>query len=255
MRTNLSASFAQVPPAGPISGRARIIARNTFRYQTTAGAEIVRLHLTDVVTRDAKGRITLNSGGWKTKTTNDRINLGLQGTPYRLIAGRNGWEVARLGEGESYAWNARERVPFYDGIKLPDAFGAKARLKAEREAAKAAKLKERIKTYVTKNIRKGVPLAPPDSGDCWHCLMFDAVKPGSNPYTANESPQRNSADHLLSHIRENYLPGSLIVNAFRDSGSTDYAAQLFAFGATGPNVTETRRKVRRYLQKRLGLTF
>lgn len=255
MRTNLGTSFQTKAPIGAIAGRARIIARNTFRYTTADGCEVTRLHLTDVCVRDAKGRITLTSGGWKTKTTNDRINIGLQGTPYRLVASRAGWMITQAREGES-VWDTPNRVPFYDGIRLPDAFG-RSRAKAEREQAKAAKLQATIRDYVTRNIQRGKPLAPPDSGDCWHCSMFDAVKEGENSYTANPATVKGDPSHLLSHMtkRENYLPGSLIVNAFRDAGRTDFAARLFAFGDKGPDVTQTRRIVRRYLQKRLGLPY
>lgn len=48
------------------------IANNTYKIDTPDGY-IIRLHNTDIVTVHGNS-ITLNSGGWKTKTTKERIN-------------------------------------------------------------------------------------------------------------------------------------------------------------------------------------
>jgi len=51
------------------------VANNTFRYQGPKGLDHIRLHATDILIQDhKKGRLTVNTGGWNTLTTRDRIH-------------------------------------------------------------------------------------------------------------------------------------------------------------------------------------
>jgi hypothetical protein len=54
--------------------RSRKIANNTYLERRQDGVIAVRLHNTDVVTLYSDGRVVLNSGGWRTSTTAQRIN-------------------------------------------------------------------------------------------------------------------------------------------------------------------------------------
>lgn len=70
----------------------------------------VRLHRTNIVTFYADGRIMLNTGGWTTPTTKDRINQFISG---------NVW--SRKGEWFIYQYNdkgERFSLRFHDGIVL-----------------------------------------------------------------------------------------------------------------------------------------
>src|SRR6188768_2137912 len=78
------------------------IANNTVKYERANGDVVYRLHNTDVVTKHANGTFTLNSGGWKTVTTKDRINLY---APARVHSDKGVWYV-------------RNGVPFYDGMRV-----------------------------------------------------------------------------------------------------------------------------------------
>ncbi|AFU88327.1 hypothetical protein CcrSwift_gp334 [Caulobacter phage CcrSwift] len=49
-------------------------ARNTLDYTTSDGVRRVRLHDTDVLTFHVNGAVEINTGGWNTLTTRDRIN-------------------------------------------------------------------------------------------------------------------------------------------------------------------------------------
>jgi hypothetical protein len=51
----------------------KLIANNTVRIILQDGTETIRLHRTNIVTKK-NGVYTLNSGGWRTLTTKDRIN-------------------------------------------------------------------------------------------------------------------------------------------------------------------------------------
>lgn len=253
-RTNLSTSFQTVPPVAPIAGRAKIIARNTFRYSTESGATVTRLHFTDIVQAMPGGRFKLDSGGWRTMTTKDRINEALRGTGFVVVSDRGVWFVA-AGPSHAHDYGAAvsDRVAFYDGMVLPDAFTS-ARGKAEREAERQRKLKAEIKRFVCEGIPSGKPIPTPDAGDCWLCSMFDAEPPATreaNGHTVID-PSTKDSGHLLEHVREGYMHGSLIVNAMRRAGFTDAGISLICYG-TRPDHKRTRAAVQRYLKARLGL--
>lgn len=83
---------------------------NTYRYDYEDGTIVWRLHNTDVVTKLPDGRYVLNSGGWRTVTTKERIN---RYAPVRVWSHKGEWYVYENGE-----W----REPFYDGIIVGSAY-------------------------------------------------------------------------------------------------------------------------------------
>jgi len=92
----------------------KIKENNTLLIHYADNTNAIRLHNTDVVTVNKRpfplcNTITLNSGGWKTRTTKDRIN---KYTPqnYEVIQRNKKWYVIdRYQDLE---------IPFYDGITL-----------------------------------------------------------------------------------------------------------------------------------------
>lgn len=52
----------------------RKLANNTYLEEAEDGAFAIRLHSTRIVTFYESGRIKLDTGGWRTVTTKDRIN-------------------------------------------------------------------------------------------------------------------------------------------------------------------------------------
>src|SRR3954454_13693188 len=83
----------------------RPIANNTRLVRHAPDRIAVRFHATDVVTYCADGTTELNSGGWLTVTTKDRIN-GF--SPARVYSERGEWHVYKGGEA---------RARFFDGIR------------------------------------------------------------------------------------------------------------------------------------------
>lgn len=253
MRTPLSSQFTpeQIRATG-----AKFIARNTSR-RIESGAEVIRLHATDIV-RIRKGdkvRLALNSGGYRTMVTKDRINAAINPHGFTVFSGRDGWRVGR-GSG----WHCDgPSVPFYDGMTLPAALD-KPTVKGEKAARAERKLKAEIKAFADK-LDSEVPL--PDAGDCFLCA-FERAK--IVPDTSRESfhgraqtlPAPNEgADHLREHIREGYMHGSLILNALLFHGYTEEGARMFFSGAyrgDRRDIARLKQCLRRYLGKRLGLT-
>jgi signal peptidase I len=84
------------------------VGHKTKLFEEADGSWRVKYHATDVISFNAKDQsYTLNSGGWLTKTTKERINQYLPGDSY--ISQKNfEWTVHY--EGES--------IPFEDGMVL-----------------------------------------------------------------------------------------------------------------------------------------
>lgn len=72
---------------------------------------VVRLHDTDVVTLHPNGSYTLNSGGWRTVTTKDRIN---RYAPVAVFQRKGQWFVAA--HQSTGGWDFDNAVPFEDGM-------------------------------------------------------------------------------------------------------------------------------------------
>lgn len=227
-RQTKQSAFNGKPPAS-----ARKVANNTFSYTTEDGCEVFRLHKTDVVTRLPDGRIKLDSGGWKSVTTKDRMNLFAgAGTDrfsnFCIFSGKGGWRVARRGE-----WD--KSVAFYDGMILPDALdNPSAEDQSDQREAEAKKLKKEIATFA-KLYEKGIPM--PGAGDCWLCKM----------------PDNGDTEHLRDHMREGYAHGTLAVNAMRWAGHKDDSIRFHVERDFASHIVV--RAVRRYLQFKLGLTY
>lgn len=242
MNTTVKESFANVQG---VVGRPKKIGNNTFQYQREDGARVFRLHKTDIAVHNPKdGSWTLNSNGWRTVTTKARFN---DLTPYRVSSNKGIWYVS---DGE-------REVPYYDGITLPHAF--KDADKASEQAKREIELKAKIKKFLAKTIVEGQELPQPHNGDCWMCLMFDQEQPvgerGFSGWAADkvvDRSQNRDTDHLLSHIEEHYMHGSLIVNAFRAAGYKDLGISLICYGSR-PDYARVRKVVGMYLKRRLGL--
>lgn len=229
-----------------MEGKGRIVARNTWRYRTTDGIEHVRLHGTDIVEFLPKGRVRLNSGGWKTVTTKDRIDSF---SGYRIFSRKGTWLVCEPGQ-----WD--KAVPFFDGMILPDALKMPP-AKAERLLAKEEKLKARIKAVVAKKIVSGKAVPQPNNGDCLFC-QIERSQHIERLETGNyDSPRPDvGGDHIAAHIREGYIHGSLILNAYLDAGYKPFRwqwdSERVERGDTSA-LRDMRRIVTRFLKRRMGL--
>lgn len=90
------------------SSRDRVkIANNTYLERRGPQLLAVRFHATDVLTFTPH-YVELNSGGWFTMSTRDRLEYG----PCRIHADRLGWQVVPKGN----AWG--DGHPYYDGIRV-----------------------------------------------------------------------------------------------------------------------------------------
>jgi hypothetical protein len=198
---------------------AKFINNNTLKIEYLDGTTAIRLHDTDIITFAGKD-IILNSGGWKTRTTKERINE---------------YSPANISQNKSL-WYIKDKL-FYDGCKVNqtgDMISKPIRINEN----KLNKLKKQITKYCNLVTKDNLPL--PDSGDCWDCSF--KTKDGKT------MGELSGSDHLLSHLKENYLHGSILVNAMRESGYNDTQIGLHYQMKWNDYF---KRALRKYLTKRL----
>jgi hypothetical protein len=174
------------------STRKRKLGNNTYLavYPDHYG---VRLHSTDVV-EFWPDRIVLNSGGWKTVTTKDRINSY---SNIRVWSERGVWYCSTNGH----------EYPFADGISFHENGTVTGAGDADGGGRLRKQIAKYVKGYVAAFIEGQIPA--PSGGDCWGCYLVDKNgKPGMGK------------DHFLEHFRESYYVPSLLNLAARDEASS-----------------------------------
>jgi hypothetical protein len=231
----------------------RIVARNTRLVRRGSTDIAVQLHATDVVTHHTGGSFTVDSGGYRTVTTKDRIN---RFTPIGFyVYSRAGKWFARIGDaGESSDFDHGRHVEYFDGMTVDADAGTVTNpedapnfdtIDAENAAT------ERLIADYVKGIdatTAGEILASAPAGDCFYCLLRDT---GSGKPLGDEI---GNTDHLRSHLAERYYMQSLIRNAYADRYPhpalvAGVDLQALATGKRGGG--DIRREVRRYLRRRL----
>lgn len=196
----------------------RKLGNNT--YLERRGVDIaVRLHSTDIVTFHPDGSATLNSGGWQTVTTKDRINA---------------FSEARLYQ-KSGIWYVSSAL-YHDGMKI-DADGNPINAASPERYEKAKKqIDKMVSAYIRGFIAdaKENGIQGPSSGDCWGCCMRD-VATGKTVM---------GVGHILEHFRENYYVPSLLINALSDRGDP---ASVFQYFRSRPEAFRT--DLQRYFRR------
>ena len=213
----------------------KIIDSNTVKYVRPDGVTVIRLHRTDILTFPKRGGVIFNSGGWKTKITKERMNSYQHEA--QIIQDKGLWYISSTYHA---AWNKDEWTPFFDGIKVKDARIVNPKKTANNKDKKLLKL---ISGYC-KEIRNMEELPMPSPGDCWYCSMKtqDGESMGDS---------FNDKDHLLNHLKEKYVHGSLIVNALEWAGYHDSAIAYIWKNSQSSVILA----IRGYFKSKLGLAY
>lgn len=185
--------------------KSRKLANHTYLVRDTNENNIaVKYHQTNVVILWTNGTTTLDSGGWRTKTTKERLN-----------------DYGNAGISQKAGiWYMKDGSLFYDGMVLRDGIPTKPETgtRTERQE-KQAKYKAKLyaKGY-TEALQQG--LVPyPSAGDCWYCL-FSRNNPNGN----------FGIEHIENHIVEQYYVPSLLVNAAHAAGYSNMQIALMGLG-------------------------
>jgi len=179
------------------NAQSKKLANNTYLHRRGDNIAI-QLHSTDIATFTPNGDIILNSGGWHTSTTKERINMAIGN---RLSQVNGVWYIGD--------------VRFADGIIIHANGKITGGIKDNPKQDKAIKAK--VKKYA-QLCADAVPLPIPNSGDCWMCLMQTQDKQTLGDVI--------KSDHIDSHLKEHYIVPSLVLNALKEAGNTDFILTL-----------------------------
>lgn len=192
-------------------------------------AYAVRLHSTQVLVAWSDGSVMLQTGGWFSMTTKERMHHYLPSDV--SVSSRKGeWNVSRTSwvygpATDAEPWGTSKRtahwdVTYADGIVLDSVGGAlvpRVGTYPTEDAAKAAKiakaaLRRDVKNYVhnvqvvldawSETLRNGGHINT--GGDCFYCQGL---------VTSMSGERVSDNGHLWSHLRENYLPACLLLAA------------------------------------------
>lgn len=219
----------------------------------------ILLHNTYVVKFFPNGDVELNTGGWYTVTTKDRIN-GY--SPVNVYSDKGLWKCypnpqmkqsypqwpryedyeggyddpkytaaceAASEKSDKYFEELKESrakltVPFFDGIRFNKKGECVNGMPADkwREYEQVvADLRKSIRLYVDRFYRtlKKDGIDVPSAGDCWECAMV--TNTGETLGDAG-----GTHNHLLYHMEENYFVPSLLVNAVKAKGYQPYGVAI-----------------------------
>ena len=187
---------------GRPKGQRRKINNNTYLERRDVNTVALKLHDTDIVTYHEDGTVVLDTGGWKTLTTRDRMRTGLpEGFSMRQEKGQ--WFIVK---GDPWDPSA-QRWLFVDGMMIKDeeVYGG---IRADKEIMKA-QMKERraAKKYARDFIdalRAG-DVPAPSGGDCWVCAMKDEK--------GHHALEDDAAEHMREHMKEGYFVPTIITEA------------------------------------------
>ena len=223
-------------------------ANNTVEYATKDGTRYIRLHDTDIITFLPNGDIMLDSGGWQTVTTKDRMNRFLDCG--KICQERKIW----------YLWMKDKKYTYKDGMVIHE----DGSVSGAGSADKLKNIQKQIKKYVDGYCNElfSGNLPPPSRADCWHCALVEehTLRPMGEVF--------QDKSHIISHFEKEYYVPSLVVNAIRDCGASKAAEHYLAycFGMTEPRVEwwevewwegvaseQIKKALSRYLHRQLGL--
>lgn len=191
--------------------------------------EIVRYQDIDIVTKSlSNGHVILYSGGFRTMTTKENINraMNIWGIPVHITQSKSIWYVHNV---------IGDRHAFYDNMEL-DEFGVVLDSKDKAVQNEAKHYQKLIKEYMRelKRIHTEQGRYPePGAGDCWLCMS-------GVPY--------DFAEHVIQHLEEKYIQGSLILRALLNNG---YREEQLPFVYQMQYAVE--RSVRKYLKRSVGV--
>lgn len=235
--------------------KSRLVDNNTVEYERADGSKVIRLHLTDIIIFNLDGSVTLDSGGWQTVTTKDRMNkygrIGLH-----ILQEKSVWYVydtiSNSKYSTTYARDARESwIPYADGITIHP----NGSVTGEGEdPAKFKKLQKQIDLYVKGFMAalEARKVGVPSGGDCWGCYFKD-----------ENGREVMGSSHILDHFKEKYYVPSLLFNAIKEIPVSQVAMHWVGYATKQTDVPlgwaedfardQISRSLKRYLKRRLGM--
>jgi len=231
--------------------KSKLVDHNTVEYHCIDGTKVIRLHRTDILVFKLNGDVVLNSGGWQTVVTKERMNKFLP-KGWGIYQEKNVWYLSKR---EYWSDPDRKSWVYQDGITI---LGTGGVVGSSKDRKKLDKRLKDIKVYVDGFMKKLVArkLPQPGNGDCWFCLFKN--KDGK---TLGDMDDRSH--HILEHFKEKYYVPSLLFNAI-----TEFPVSRIVASSVGYWVRHhdkyvawfdeeakqaVRKSLTRYLKRRLGM--
>ena len=170
------------------------LANNTYLMKTDCF--VIQLHNTHIIKIYPDDTYELNTEGWQTVTTKDRLN---EFSPARIYQKRGVWFVG-------------EDKVFFDGMRISKNGEI---LNADSAPDNLIERKKRLDRMVSKYIRGFAKdaidngLKNPSAGDCFLCQFF------------SKDEHDKDLTHIYSHLEEDYFVPSLLFNAIKERGYRD----------------------------------
>lgn len=167
-----------------LKGRERKkLCNNTYAHKEGENV-VIRLHGHGIIIY-TPDNVILDSCGWKTNTTKDRLNT---------------YSPIRINQLKGF-WYTFQGLDFYDGITF-DYQGNIVSINPNPDKKQENQRILKLISAYCREVKKLDKLPLPDNGDCWVCAGIMGEK----------------SSCLLSHLEEKYIHGSLILNALKHRG-------------------------------------
>lgn len=189
------------------------------------------LHSTTILTFHDDDTMSIDTGGWRTVTTKDRLN-SLLPAPLRVSSLDGVWTLSRGGNNPGIVSEV------YDGMRF-DRHGdmvTEVLVDSGRELKRLKRdIGRYVKLYTDDHVRELVDAAREHgtAGDCWGCAMVNAETGRADVM---------GTDHLFQHVAEGYTMASLMRNALKHVG---YRDEQMPYVLDHGDIV--RRSVRRYI--------
>ena len=226
-RAMLDALAYRESSGAPPIARAKLAGRNTLDYTDVKGVRRIRLHKTDILTIAPSGAFAINTGGWNTHTTRDRLNEFLP-APWRVCTVRG---VAHLRDITSNL----AAIPFRETV----AVSAKGVVKSDMKPKSEEKLRALVDAYMKAFRARGLPTIEESGGDPW-ILTQGKV---------DEST-------MLDWLKSKYVHRTLFALAHKWAGITDRGVEVWSrdIDRRGGELDRFHLgRIRRYIRACLGL--
>ena len=178
--------------------------QNNTRLLKIGDDYAVKLHKTNVVIIHPDDTQTLDSGGWRTPTTKDRINE---------------WSSANIYQ-KNLIWYLENGDLFYDKMVVDENGKALCPVDGQ-EFEKAKKVIDQMTWEYIKGFCEHLSAGNfkwPSNGDCWGCAFVNAETGKYDPMGLH---------HYFSHFFDKYFVPSLLANAIVERGYADPATILY----------------------------
>lgn len=239
--------------AGGRSTTSRNIANNTYVERRSEDRVAIRLHQTDVVEFTRSGLIFLNSGGWRTVTTKDRINSFLPRN-LTVFSFKGVWYVSWQGQrwATKKADLAEGSVPFADNIAFREVAGQWQPIAGTFPDASGKEMIEAARKSLEKSIKAYLAKAD-EVLPTWTAELKENGKlnPAGDPWCCTKGIGKDENDHLWKHLQDHYVFLTLFRIALEDSGKFRDPIQRLLMELQFGWYDTLKRELRKYLLKKL----